>query len=104
MLNGANELMMMKTDVLNDFNMIKVATKYNVKGELSDELPGGSITENLNSVYESLPGWNQDLDGSEKYEDFPTTLKDYVAFIERYVGIPIKIVSMGPDRSQTVFK
>jgi adenylosuccinate synthase len=104
MLNGANELMMMKTDVLNDFSTIKVATQYNVKGELSDELPGGSITENLKSVYTSLPGWNVDLDGSEAYADFPANLKDYVSFIEKYVGIPIKIVSLGPDRSQTVFK
>jgi adenylosuccinate synthase len=104
MLNGADELMMMKTDVLNDFSTIKVATKYTVKGEETDELPGGSITENLSSVYQSVKGWNQDLDAIDKYNDFPEALKQYVSFIENYVGIPVKIVSVGPDRSETIFK
>jgi adenylosuccinate synthase len=104
MLNGVDELMMMKTDVLNDFKTIKVATKYRIDGAETDELPGGGITQNLEGVFEEVPGWNSSLKGIREYDRFPQEVKDYVNFIEQYVGIPIRIVSIGPDRVQTVFK
>ncbi len=103
MLNGANELMMMKTDVLSDFNQIKVATKYVIKGKETEELPGGGITSKLKSVFKDVNGWNKSLEGIEDYDHFPEEVKQYVKFIEQFVGIPIKIVSIGPDRTQTVF-
>jgi adenylosuccinate synthase len=104
MLNGVDELMMMKTDVLNDFKTIKVATKYRIDGAETDELPGGGITQNLEGVFEEVPGWNSSLKGIREYDRFQQEVKDYVNFIEQYVGIPIRIVSIGPDRVQTVFK
>ena len=104
MLNGVDELMMMKTDILNDFDQIKVATKYKIDGVETEELPGGGITSALESVTETVKGWNKSLEGIEDYNSFPEEVKDYVRFIEDFVGIPISIVSVGPDRTETIFK
>lgn len=104
MLNGANELMMMKADVLNDFENIKAAVKYRYQGKESMEIPTVGLNSEMEVIEENFKGWNKSLEGISNYQDFPEELKNYVKFIEDYVGIPIKIVSVGPDRTETIFK
>ena len=103
MLNGVTEMMMMKADVLNQFEQVKVATAYNYNGIESDEIPFDSVNTEIIPEYETLDGWKSELEGIERYEQFPLALKEYVAYIEKRVNVPIGIVSVGPDRSQTIF-
>lgn len=101
-LNGVTDLIMMKSDVLSGFDTIKVCTSYKYKGTEIDHLPY-SIEENLiEPVYTELPGWKEDLTSIENYDDLPQQVKDYVDFIQREMGVPITIVSVGPDRNQTI--
>lgn len=104
MLNGVTELMMMKADVLNAFGEIKIATGYEYDGIASMEVPFDETVTEVNPVYTKLKGWNMDIPVSGKYEALPDELKNYVQFIEEQTGVPIKIISTGPDRSQTIFK
>jgi len=104
MINGVTELIMMKADVLSGFETIKICTKYNYQGEKIDYLPYDYSPELLSPVYTDLKGWNQDLTGLNSPDQMPEALNDYIAFIEREVGIPITIVSVGPDRTQTLIR
>ncbi|MDC1106740.1 adenylosuccinate synthase [Prolixibacteraceae bacterium] len=101
MVNGATELIMMKADVLDGFEQIKVCTKYVIDGEETIDFPY-EITEDLTPVYETLPGWKCDLTGVNQKEDLPQELHDYVKFVEDYVEVPVTIVSVGPNRDQTI--
>ena len=104
MLNGVTELMMMKADVLNEFPELNVATKYEYEGRQIDEIPFESTSIDIRPIYESLAGWKTDIDHTNDYENLPNELKNYVSFIEGHLGVPIKIVSMGPDRTQTIYR
>jgi len=101
-INGVTQLMMMKGDVLSGFETLKVATAYNYKGEVIHHLPYNIEEENVKPVYTEFKGWKQDLTGLTTFESLPKELKDYIEFIEREVEVPIKIVSVGPDRKQTI--
>ncbi len=101
MINGVTELFMMKADVLSIFDEIKICTHYRWKNEVIEYLPYNA-TENLEPVYTSVKGWNTDLTQISHQDQFPVELKDYIAFISYAVGIPITIVSVGPDRTQTI--
>lgn len=103
MINGVTELIMMKADVLNSFEELKVAVAYRVNGELSDEFPYESCAR-IEPVYKSFKGWNCDINQIRNYGDFPAELKEYVEFIERETGVPVKIVSVGPDREETIIR
>ncbi len=104
MINGVTELIMMKADVLSGFETIKVCTKYNYQGKKIDYLPYDYSPELLSPIYTDLKGWNQDLTGLNSPEQMPEALNDYIAFIERETGVPITIVSVGPDRTQTLIR
>jgi adenylosuccinate synthase len=104
MLNGVTELIMMKADVMNSFSEIKVATQYEYEGKTSMELPFDETTTKVKPIYTTLKGWNSEIETSGKYEALPEDLQQYVQFIENATGIPVKIISIGPDRSQTIFK
>ena len=97
MLNGVTNLMMMKSDVMDDFEEIKVATAYNYKNEKIDYLPFDACTQTMTPVLESFKGWNQKIE-----KNIPRKLNDYIEFIEKYVGVPITLVSYGPDRSECI--
>ncbi|MFZ4679445.1 MAG: adenylosuccinate synthase [Flavobacterium sp.] len=101
-INGVTQLMMMKGDVLSGFETLKVATAYNYKGEVIHHLPYNIEEENVTPIYTEFKGWKQDLTGLNTFESLPKELKDYIEFIEREVEVPIKIVSVGPDRKQTI--
>ncbi len=106
MLNGVTELMMMKADVLDMFEEIKVAVKYEINGIETEELPfdGTSGNIEINPIYKTFSGWQQKLDKIDSFEELPTNLSDYIKFIEKETGVPVKIVSVGPDRSETIVK
>lgn len=91
--------MMMKSDVMDDFKTLKVAVAYDYKGEKIKRLPFEACTETLVPVYQEIQGWNQKIDGN-----IPQQLEDYIRFIEDYVGVPIKLVSYGPDRTQNIYR
>ena len=103
MMNGVSELIMMKADVLNTFETIKIATAYIVGGKEVDYFPFES-NEELTPVYKEFKGWKTDICGVREYKDFPKEFKDYVAYIEKEIGCPIKIISVGPDRSEIVIR
>ena len=104
MINGVTELMMMKADILSGFETIQVCTHYNYQGKKIDYLPYDCSPELLSPVYTSLKGWNQDLTGLNSPEQMPEALNEYISFIEKEVGVPISIVSVGPDRTQTLMR
>ncbi len=101
MINGVTQLIMMKSDVMNDFDTIRVATAYDIDGERTTQFPY-TITENLKPVYTDFEGWKCDLRNCRSYDEFPPAFKRYVDFIERETGVPVKIISVGPDRAETI--
>ncbi|MBR3647567.1 MAG: adenylosuccinate synthase [Paludibacteraceae bacterium] len=103
MLNGVTGLIMMKSDVLDSFPVIKACTAYKVKGELTRDFPF-SIDKDMEPVYEEFPGWLQDLTHCTKEEELPEAFLNYVNFLERELGTPIKIISVGPNRDATIWR
>lgn len=102
MINGVTDLVMMKGDVLDGFETIKVCTAYTKDGETVTDMPYD--TEGWQAVYEELPGWNTPLTEVRSEEQFPKAFKDYISYIEKATGTPIKIVSVGPDREATIIR
>ncbi|MEN9998895.1 MAG: hypothetical protein RI922_1885 [Bacteroidota bacterium] len=102
MINGVTELSMMKADVLSCFEKIKVCTHYIIDGERVDYFPFDVDGINLTPVYEEIEGWNCDLTQLTSYDDAPQALKNYVSYLERNLEVPITVVSVGPDRTQTL--
>lgn len=103
-VNGVTQLMMMKGDVLSGLETLKVCTAYQYRGQEVTHLPYNIEPENVTPVYKEFKGWNVDLTGMTTYNQLPDELRQYVDFIESYLGVPITIVSVGPDRTQTIFK
>jgi len=101
MIDGVTELIMMKADVLDDFDSIEVCTKYKIDGQFTEDFPY-ELDERVEPIYETLPGWNKALTGVTSESDFPAELNNYIKFIESRLNIPVKIVSVGPNRSQTI--
>ncbi|MFC4874518.1 adenylosuccinate synthase [Negadavirga shengliensis] len=105
MINGVTELFMMKADVLNIFEEIKVCTHYRLsEGTQVDHLSLTPEGEEAKPVYKVMKGWNCSLDHVESYDDFPAELKDYVDFLEQQLNVPITMISVGPDRKKTILK
>ena len=102
MINGVTELSMMKADVLSCFEKIKVCTHYIIDGERVDYFPFDVDGINLTPVYEEIEGWNCDLTQLTSYDDAPQALKNYVSYLERNLEVPLTVVSVGPDRTQTL--
>jgi len=102
MINGVTELSMMKADVLSCFETIKVCTHYIIDGERIDYFPFDVNGIDLTPVYEEIEGWNCDLTQLSSYDDAPQALKNYVSYLERNLEVPITVVSVGPDRTQTL--
>jgi adenylosuccinate synthase len=103
MINGVTELMMMKADILSEFDEISICTHYKYKGETIDYLPYDIIDNDVEPVYTKLKGWKCDLTKMENVDQLPAELKEYIRYIEKQTGVPISIVSLGPDRKQTIF-
>ena len=103
MLNGVTQLLMMKSDVLDTFPVIKACTAYRVNGVETRDFPF-SIDENVEPVYEEFPGWQTDLTHCTKEEELPEAFINYVNFLERELQTPIRIISVGPDREATIWR
>ena len=103
MVDGVTQLIMMKSDVMNDFDTIKVATAYRVNGELVEHFPY-EVNDSVEPVYTEFKGWKCDICKVRHYDDFPVEFKQYVEFIEQQTGVPVKIISVGPDRDETIVR
>ena len=103
-VNGVTQLMMMKADVLSGFKTLKICTSYNYKGKVIEHLPYNIASENVEPIYTEFEGWSEDLTAMEKDSSLPVSLINYIEFLENELKIPIKIVSVGPDRKQTIFR
>ena len=101
-INGVTKLMMMKADVLSNLENIQVCTHYKYKGELIDYLPFDASEETIEPVYKELAAWKEDLTHLSSIEDAPSQLIDYIDFLEKELETPIVVVSVGPDRTQTL--
>jgi len=104
MLNGVTDLVMMKSDVMNDFDTINICTGYEVNGQITQDLTYETLSNPVMPIYESLPGWKKSLSGISDYNVVPENLKLYTDFIEKDAGLPIKILSVGPGREETILK
>jgi adenylosuccinate synthase len=104
MVSGVTELVMMKADVLSQFESIKVCTAYKIGNDISTSFPYDYEAEGATPIYEELTGWNNDLTAIENEASFPKALNDYIAFIEAAVKVPVSIVSVGPNRNQTIIR
>jgi len=103
-INGVTQLMMMKSDVLSGFKTLKVCTSYNYKGTEVSHLPYNVEPHNVTPIYSEVKGWAQDLTGMTSADTLPKELIDYIKFIEDFVEVPVTIVSVGPDRKQTIHR
>ncbi len=101
MIDGVTDLIMMKSDCLDDFETIKVCTSYKVDGKETDQVPF-DIAAKIEPVYTEFPGWKKDLTGVRKESGLPQEFKNYIKFMEDYLGVPISIISLGPDREATI--
>lgn len=101
MIDGVTDLIMMKSDCLDDFETIKVCTSYKVDGVETDQVPF-DIAAKIDPVYTEFPGWKKDLTGIRKESELPQEFKNYIKFMESYLGVPISIISLGPDREATI--
>ncbi|MFA6335159.1 MAG: adenylosuccinate synthase [Bacteroidales bacterium] len=103
MINGVDQLIMMKADVLDTLDLIKIAVSYKVDGEIINNVPYDTFAQ-IEPVYKEFKGWKRDLSKVTKENDLPFEFMNYVRFIEKEVGIPINIISLGPDREQTIIR
>lgn len=103
MISGVTDLIMMKSDCLDTFGTIKVCTSYKVDGKETDQVPFDTYAE-VEPVYTEFKGWNTDLTGIRSEEELPQAFKDYIKFMETYLGVPITIISLGPDREATIMR
>ncbi|MBD41437.1 MAG: adenylosuccinate synthase [Flavobacteriaceae bacterium] len=101
-INGVTKLAIMKGDVLSGIEKIKICTKYNYKGELINHLPFSLESKNLKPIYEEFDGWDDDITDLRNFNNLPKNFKNYINYIEEQLGVKIEIVSVGPDRKQTI--
>ncbi len=103
MLNGVTRLVMMKSDVLDSFETIKACVAYRVNGVETEDLPY-DLSDGVEPVYVELPGWQTDMSGMQSEDEFPEEFNNYVTFLETELEVPVTIVSLGPDRAQTILR
>ncbi len=104
MINGVTQLIMMKSDVLDSFDTIKACTAYRINEKEIREFPYSIEEDTIEPVYTELPGWNTDMTKMKSEDEFPVRFKEYIEFLERQLETPITIVSIGPDREQTIVR
>lgn len=104
MINGVTHLIMMKSDVLDSFATIKACTAYKINGEETDLFPFDIDSVDIEPIYTELPGWQTDLTKMKSEDEFPETFSNYIRFLEEQLRTPITIISIGPDRCQTIVR
>jgi adenylosuccinate synthase len=103
MIDGVTQLIMTKSDVMDTFDTIKVAVAYEIDGKQTDEFPY-ELNDAIKPVYKEFKGWEKSISSIRTYEDLPVELQEYIAFIETETGVPVKIVSVGPNRDETIIR
>lgn len=103
-VNGVTQLMMMKADVLSGMKKLQVCTSYEYRGQTIQHLPHSLEDEHVKPIYESLPGWDEDVTASSDVHSLPKALESYTQFIEQQTGVPVVLISVGPDREQTLWR
>lgn len=103
-VNGVTELMMMKADVLSGIGNLKVCTAYRYKGEVIEHLPYKLEEDLIEPIFTEVPGWEEDLTKMTSEDEFPESFQAYINYIEKEVGVPISLISVGPDRAQTIMR
>ena len=103
-INGVTELNMMKADVLSGFDSIEVCTGYKINDVETDRFPYDLNSGDINPVYKTFKGWTDDISKINKEDNLPIELHDYISFIEEFIEVPIKLISVGPDRSETIHR
>ena len=103
MINGVTEIVLTKADVMDHFDTLKICTKYKIGKETTERFPD-ALNDKIKPVYQEFKGWKQTLSDTDNYADLPQAFKDYVTFIEKETGVPVSIVSTGPDRNQTIIR
>ena len=103
-INGVTELMMMKADVLSGIGNLKVCTAYRYKGEVIEHLPYKLEEDLIEPIFTEVAGWDEDLTKMTSEDEFPKSFKSYIDYIEKEVGVPISLISVGPDRAQTIMR
>lgn len=103
-VNGVTELMMMKADVLSGIGNLKVCTAYRYKGEVIEHLPYKLEEDLIEPIFTEVGGWDEDLTKMTSEDEFPESFKSYIDYIEKEVGVPISLISVGPDRAQTIMR
>lgn len=103
MINGVTQLIMMKSDVLDNFEVIKACVAYKIDGKETDEFPF-DICDGVEPVYVEFSGWQTDMTKMTSEDEFPEEFNAYLSFLEEELGVPVKIVSVGPDREQTIIR
>jgi adenylosuccinate synthase len=103
MINGVTRLFMTKADVLSGFGTIKVCTAYKINGELTEQLPF-EHDACIEPVYKDIEGWDGDISPIREYDKLPSSLKNYISYLEKETGVPVTMVSVGPDRKETIFR
>ena len=103
MINGITKLFMTKADVMSGFKTIRICTSYKIDGKICKELPFNQESQ-IEPVYHEFEGWEEVLTGYREFEELPSALKKYIEFIEKQTGIPVTMVSVGPDRKETIFR
>jgi adenylosuccinate synthase len=105
MINGVTQLFMMKADVLNSFEEIKVCTAYQLEdGTITDQVPFTICTEQIQPIYKTMKGWNCSLKGPNSFAQLPVELIEYITYLESELSVPINLVSTGPDRTETILR
>jgi adenylosuccinate synthase len=103
MIDGVTQLIMMKSDVLDGFDTVKACVAYNINGKEVNQLPF-EMNGDVKPVYVEMPGWSADMSKMTSEDEFPEEFNEYLTFLEEQLGVPIKIVSVGPDREQTIIR
>jgi len=103
-VNGVTQLMMMKGDVLSGIDTLKICMQYEYRGKLISHLPFSLDEEYIDPKYIEMAGWQEDITNCTSYDELPSQLKEYVTFIENFLETPVRLVSVGPDRKQTIFR
>ena len=102
-INGINGLCITKIDILDGFDEVKICTKYNSKNDLDDLLEAMDI-DDVEAIYETFPGWKETTAGCKRYEDLPQNAKNFISIIEEICGVPVIMISTGPERGDTIIR
>lgn len=103
MLNGVSDLYMMKADVLSDFSEVKICIGYEYNNQKIDYFPSSIESDSIKPIYKSFEGWTSKSNHARLFNDLEDNFKNYISFIESEVGVNIKLVSLGPDREETIY-